>query len=64
MYDFTQIDENRLASYRQFEGVISMFTDCLAKKKRISRTKNPKGFRIYELELKQLLVLTTEIILG
>ena len=46
MYDFTQIDENRLASYKQFEGVISMFTACLAKKKRISKTKNPKGFRV------------------
>tara|TARA_Y100000356_G_C11090574_1_gene198986 strand:- start:275 stop:559 length:285 start_codon:yes stop_codon:yes gene_type:complete len=46
MNTFANIDANRIASYKQFQGVISMFTACLAKKKRISKTKNPKGFRI------------------
>ena len=46
MNTFANIDANRTASYKQFQAVISMFTACLAKKKRISKTKNPKGFRV------------------
>ena len=45
MNTFANIDANRTASYKQFQAVISMFTACVAKKWRVSKT-NTKNMRI------------------